>query len=86
MFHFTKSKHEKNVCFIFKINAKYTITLKLISRKYTENAMAKKINKKTNRQTTVHQSQQKKIKTEQQEPNQKLGVISGAPEGLKLFC
>ena len=37
--------------------------------------------KKTNRQTIVHKTQHRKLKTEQQEPHQKLGVISGAPEG-----
>ena len=38
--------------------------------------------KKTNRQTTVHMIQHRKLKNKQHGPHQKLGVISGAPEGL----
>ena len=37
--------------------------------------------KMTNRQTTVHITQHRKLKHKQHEPHQKLGVISGAPEG-----
>ena len=37
--------------------------------------------KKTNRQTIVHKTQHRKLKTEQHKPHQKLGVISGAREG-----
>ena len=36
--------------------------------------------KKTNRQTIVHMTQHRKLKNKQNEPDQKLGVISGAPE------
>ena len=38
------------------------------------------IKKKTNRQIIVHKTQHRKLKTEQHESYQKLGVISGAPE------
>ena len=38
------------------------------------------IQKKTNRQTTVHKTKHIKIKTDLHEPNQKLGVISGDPK------
>ena len=38
-------------------------------------------NKKTNRQIKVQKTQHRKLKTKQHEPHQKLGVISGAPEG-----
>ena len=38
--------------------------------------------KKTNRQIIVHKKQHRKLKTEQHEPHQKLGVISDAPEGV----
>ena len=41
--------------------------------------MAKK--KRTNRKTKVHMTQHRKLKNKQHEPHQKLGVISGAPEG-----
>ena len=41
-------------------------------------SMAKKIK----RHTPVHKTQHRKLKTKQHEPQQKLGVISGAPEGL----
>ena len=54
-------------------------TVKLINRKETDNAMAKM--KRTNRQTIVHTTQHRKLKNKQHEPHQKLGVISGAPEG-----
>ena len=37
--------------------------------------------KKTNRQTIVHMTQHRKLKNKQQEPQQKLGVIPGTPEG-----
>ena len=37
--------------------------------------------KKTNRQTIVHMIQQIKLNNKQHEPQQKLGVISGAPGG-----
>ena len=37
--------------------------------------------KKTNREIIVHKTQHRKLKTEQHEPNQKLGVISGASGG-----
>ena len=37
--------------------------------------------KKTNRQTTTHMTQHRKPKNKQHEPHQKLGVISGTPEG-----
>ena len=37
--------------------------------------------KKTNRQTIVHMTQHRKLKNEQHEPHQKLGMISGAREG-----
>ena len=37
--------------------------------------------KRTNRQTIVHMAQHKKLKNKQHEPQQKLGVISGATEG-----
>ena len=37
--------------------------------------------KKTNRQIIVQKTQHTKLKTKQHEPHQKLGVISGAPEG-----
>ena len=37
--------------------------------------------KLTNRQTNVHMTQHRKLKNKQHEPHQKLGVISGAPEG-----
>ena len=35
-------------------------------------------NEKTNRQTTVHMTQHRKLKNKQHEPTLKLGVISGA--------
>ena len=35
--------------------------------------------KKANRQTIVHMTQHGKLKIKQHEPNQELGVISGAP-------
>ena len=38
--------------------------------------------KKTNRQVIVNKKQHRKLKTEQHEPHQKLGLISCAPEGL----
>ena len=39
-------------------------------------------NEKKNRQTIiVHMTQHRKLKNKQHEPHQKLGVISGAPEG-----
>ena len=39
-------------------------------------------NKKTDRQIIVQKTQHRKqLKTKQHEPHQKLGVISGAPEG-----
>ena len=37
--------------------------------------------KKTNRQTIVHMTQRIKLKNKQHESHQKLGVISGTPEG-----
>ena len=37
--------------------------------------------KKTNRQTIVHMTQHRKLKNNQHEPRQKLGVVSGVPEG-----
>ena len=37
--------------------------------------------KRTNRQTKVHMTQHRKLKNKQHEPQQKQGVISGAPEG-----
>ena len=37
--------------------------------------------KKTNRQTIVQKTQHRKLKIQQHEPHQKLGVILGAPEG-----
>ena len=33
------------------------------------------------KQTTAHTTQHRKLKNKQHEPHQKLGVISGAPEG-----
>ena len=53
-------------------------TVKLINLKQTDNAMAK--NEK-DKQTTAHTTQHRKLKNKQHEPHQKLGVISGAPEG-----
>ena len=53
-------------------------TVKLINLKQTDNAMAK--NEK-DKQTTAHMTQHRKLKNKQHEPHQKLGVISGAPEG-----
>ena len=41
--------------------------------------MAKK--EKANRQTILHMTQHRKLKDKQHELHQKLGVISGAPEG-----
>ena len=38
-------------------------------------------NKKTNRQIIVQMTRHRKLKTKQHNPHQKLGVISGAPEG-----
>ena len=37
--------------------------------------------KKTNRQTNVHKTQYRKLKTEQHEPHQKLWVILGTLKG-----
>ena len=37
--------------------------------------------KQTNRQILVHKTQHRKLKTKQHEPHEKLGLISGAPEG-----
>ena len=37
--------------------------------------------KKPNRKTLVHMTQDIKLKNKQNKPNQKLGVISSAPEG-----
>ena len=37
-------------------------------------------NKKTNRQIIVQKTQHRKLKTEQHEPHQNLGIITGAPE------
>ena len=37
--------------------------------------------KRTNRQTKVHMTQHRKLKNKHHEPNQKLGLISGAPVG-----
>ena len=39
------------------------------------------LKRKNNTQTKVHKTQQRKIKIKQHEPFQKLGVISGSPEG-----
>ena len=55
------------------------VTVKLINRKQTDNACLKM--KKTNRQTIEHMTHHRKLKNKQQEPHQKLGAISGAPEG-----
>ena len=52
----------------------------VINLKQTDNAMAKNEKKKKN-QTTAHMTQHRKLKNKQHEPHQKLGVISGAPEG-----
>ena len=38
-------------------------------------------NKKTNKQIIVQKTQHRKLKIEQHEPQQKLEMISGAPEG-----
>jgi hypothetical protein len=54
-------------------------TVKLINLKQTDNAMAK--NEKDKHKTIVHMTQHRKLKNKQHEPHQKLGVISGAPEG-----
>ena len=57
-----------------KRGTKYTKgTVKLVNLKQTDNAMAK--NEK------AHMTQQRKLKNKQHEPPQKIGVISGAPEG-----
>ena len=53
-------------------------TVKLINLNQTDNAMSK--NEK-DKQTTAHMTQLRKLKNKQHEPHQKLGVISGAPEG-----
>ena len=64
---------------LFKRGTKDTKgTVKLINLKQTDNAMAK-IEK--DKQTTAHTTQHRKLKNKQHEPHQKLGVISGAPEG-----
>ena len=54
-------------------------TVKLINQKQTDNAMAK--NEKTNRKTIADMTHNRKLKNKQHEPDQKLGVISGALEG-----
>ena len=54
-------------------------TVKLINRNKLTTLWLKM--KKTNRQTKVHLTQHKKLTNRQHEPHQKLGVISGAPEG-----
>ena len=38
-------------------------------------------NEKDKQTTIVHMTQHRKLKNKQHEPHQKLGVISGAPEG-----
>ena len=53
-------------------------TVKLINLIQTDKAMAK--NEK-DKQTTAYTTQHRKLKNKQHEPLQKLGVISGAPEG-----
>ena len=42
-------------------------------------------NKKTNRQIIAQKTKHRKLKTKQREPHQKLGVISGAPEGKQIL-
>ena len=37
--------------------------------------------KETNKQTILHMTHHRKLKNKQHEPHQKLGLISGAPEG-----
>ena len=42
--------------------------------------------KKTNRQIIVHKTQHRKLKTKQHKPHQKLGLISGTPQGHRSCC
>ena len=41
--------------------------------------------KRTNKQTLVHMTQHRKLKNKQHEPQQKLGVISGAAEAKQIL-
>ena len=68
----------------------YTLHLKEEGRKIPvgqshsqiENKLTTLTKKTTNIQIIVQKTQHRKLKTKQHETHQKLGVISGAPEGL----